>query len=54
MAGGDNKFLTDSARDRSVLEHDWKKMINDIIFETSIKFSILFFNWLFLSLDFIS
>lgn len=33
MAEGDNTFLTDRARDRSVLKHDWKKMTNDIIFE---------------------
>lgn len=49
MAEGDNTFPTDSARDRSVLKHDWKKMINDIIFENNLnlKFSIKFFNTLF-------
>lgn len=46
MAEGDNRFPTDSARDRSVLKHDWKKMIYDIIFENNlvIKFCIEFFN----------
>lgn len=49
MAEGDNTFPTDSARARSVLKHDWKKMINDIIFENNlnIKVSITFYNKIF-------
>lgn len=48
MAEGDNMFPTDSARDRSALKHDWKKMINDITFENNVKFSSKFFNRIFI------
>lgn len=48
MAEGDNTFPTDSARDRSALKHDWKKMINDITFENNVKFSSKFFNRIFI------
>lgn len=51
MAEGDNMFPTDSTRDRSVLKHGQRKMINDM-FENKVKFNSKFFNGIFL-LDFI-
>lgn len=46
MAEGDNLFPTDSTRDRSVLKHGQKKIINDM-FENKLKFNCKFFNRVF-------
>lgn len=40
MAKGDNTFPTDSARGQSVLNHHWKKMINDIRLNTTLSSAV--------------